>query len=365
MSKPVEVKKGDIYNSLEIVKELKYEDRKGSKKDRWFLYRCLLCGECHEAALKKIRSGQTKRCRACARKVRNETVRANRFEVKPNEIHNNLMFLKEIKSKEDSEGREVRMVLCRCLLCNRNHEVRLNSVRSGSTKQCKNCAGLARRNTVMACSEKLKLNETHNNLKILKEIESVKNKRGGYNRMVICRCLLCNKESEFMLTKVINGYTKQCKECSDKAKGIRREARNRAIRIRNGFNPDVPMKDRKAAERRIFATIVRPEIIIRDDGKCQMPGCSERAREVHHISKWSDCYSDRDQDLRVNPYNVICLCKECHYKAHAGNFKQEPDPEIAYILLGIAIKNTAKYSNRLEEVKQKALKALKEVSFKA
>lgn len=52
----------------------------------------------------------------------------------------------------------------------------------------------------------------------------------------------------------------------------------------------------------------RRDVIKRDKGKCQMPGCNKkRFLQVHHISKWSGASS-----LRYEISNGITLCRHCH-----------------------------------------------------
>lgn len=52
----------------------------------------------------------------------------------------------------------------------------------------------------------------------------------------------------------------------------------------------------------------RKDVIKRDKGKCQMPGCkSKRNLQVHHISKWSGASA-----LRYETSNGITLCRYCH-----------------------------------------------------
>lgn len=47
----------------------------------------------------------------------------------------------------------------------------------------------------------------------------------------------------------------------------------------------------------------------RDKGRCQMPGCKRRGKEVHHIQRWADAPL-----LRYEEDNGILLCKGCHYE---------------------------------------------------
>lgn len=52
----------------------------------------------------------------------------------------------------------------------------------------------------------------------------------------------------------------------------------------------------------------RKDVIKRDKGKCQMPGCkASKFLQVHHVSKWSGASA-----LRYEVSNGITLCKRCH-----------------------------------------------------
>lgn len=59
------------------------------------------------------------------------------------------------------------------------------------------------------------------------------------------------------------------------------------------------------------AHIVRKKVLVRDNYKCQFPGCKYRGKklEVHHIITFA--YSVA---LRYVEKNLITLCKKCHHK---------------------------------------------------
>ena len=56
-------------------------------------------------------------------------------------------------------------------------------------------------------------------------------------------------------------------------------------------------------------------VLIRDNFKCQWPGCSasKKGLNAHHIKRWSDC-----PGLRYEINNGITLCKN-HHKMIEGN----------------------------------------------
>lgn len=45
----------------------------------------------------------------------------------------------------------------------------------------------------------------------------------------------------------------------------------------------------------------------RDKGKCQYPGCKNKGKQVHHITRWAD-----NPLLRYNTINGILICVKCH-----------------------------------------------------
>ena len=109
----------------------------------------------------------------------------------------------------------------------------------------------------------------------------------------------------------------------------------------------------------MFADTVRIKIFARDNGQCQL--CLKRAKQVHHIIPWNDCFKPEDKQLRFDPYNCIALCKDCHFhKAHSGNNNIPVDSVVADQLLSIAIKNTESHpelvAGMLKEVQQKLKK---------
>lgn len=77
--------------------------------------------------------------------------------------------------------------------------------------------------------------------------------------------------------------------------------------------PRVVTKARKqkldAKAERAAREIVRK----RDGGKCRIPGCFERATELHHI-----VYRSRSKTQRWVPANLVSLCGDHHRLEHAG-----------------------------------------------
>lgn len=60
--------------------------------------------------------------------------------------------------------------------------------------------------------------------------------------------------------------------------------------------------------------IWRDLVLIRDENRCQYPGCEKKELlQIHHIKKWS-----RSRHLRYNLYNGVALCKTCHQQKVNG-----------------------------------------------
>ena len=178
--------------------------------------------------------------------------------------------------------------------------------------------------------------------------------------MFLCRCE-CGLEKGVSLYSLTSGQSKQCKDCGIIERNKKLEVHFKDYRESKGLNPDVLMTPRIRKERNVFAETVRGKIYGRDNSKCQM--CFKPAKAVHHIIPWSACHKPEDEQLKFDPENCICLCKECHLKAHGGAYNQVDriDSEIAEQLLAKAIENTEKHPELMEGLKEKALKKVEEI----
>ena len=235
------------------------------------------------------------------------------------------------------------MVECICE-CGAIQPVLMYNLTSGRSKRCKKCS--TRRYQV-----EVKKGHRFGRWIVLYEIESLISNRGDPVRMFRCRCG-CGLIKDKRLDELRSGRSKQCVKCNSKQ---RREDNLKKYRISKGLNPDIPIGEQDRRERRLFADTVRIKIFARDNGKCQL--CFKRAKQIHHIIPWNDCYKPGDKQLRFDPYNCIALCKDCHFhKAHCGNNNGQVDSVVADQLLSIAIKNTESHpelmAGMLEEVQQ-------------
>jgi hypothetical protein len=76
-----------------------------------------------------------------------------------------------------------------------------------------------------------------------------------------------------------------------------------------------------------FNTVSR-KIKERDSYTCALCSVVGFKIQTHHIESWFE-----RPELRYDFLNLVSLCKPCHiHKAHAGNSRKSPDPEIAAFL---------------------------------
>ena len=67
----------------------------------------------------------------------------------------------------------------------------------------------------------------------------------------------------------------------------------------------------------------------RDLSKCRIPGCTEYATELHHITPRSQSKRKRWQTS-----NCVWLCKEHHQLRHAGIIQISGDADLELIVTG-------------------------------
>jgi hypothetical protein len=67
----------------------------------------------------------------------------------------------------------------------------------------------------------------------------------------------------------------------------------------------------------------------RDKGRCRIPGCTERATELHHIIPRS-----QSKKRRWDTSNVLWLCHEHHQLRHGGAIKISGSADQEIIVTG-------------------------------
>jgi 5-methylcytosine-specific restriction endonuclease McrA len=89
--------------------------------------------------------------------------------------------------------------------------------------------------------------------------------------------------------------------------------------------PRVVTKARKQKQDAKAERAAREIVRKRDGGKCRIPGCFERATELHHI-----VYRSRSKGLKWAPANLVSLCGDHHRLEHAGviSIRGNADEEI-------------------------------------
>ena len=336
MFKRIEVNKGDTYNDLTVIKEVESE-----KKGRHVSCECK-CGEIQTFALRNIRSGNSQRCRKCSNK---SMIKNRGLKVNSGDRFGSWTVIKELEPK----GRN-RVMECICD-CGTVKIMYLHILRCGTSKMCSKCSN----NQPVNVQLKINQGDCYGDRIVIRETDRKVGKNGREHRAFECVCK-CGRVESVLLDNLING--KKCKECRNKEFIERTKNNFRNYRKSQGLDPDTPISNRTKLERDIFAKIIRTKIFSRDNNKCQM--CFQRADNIHHIIPWSACYKKEDQQLRYDPENCIAICKDCHLKAHGGDY-HKVDDEIAEQLLAKAIENTEKNYEHMKGLKEEALRKLAEI----
>lgn len=88
---------------------------------------------------------------------------------------------------------------------------------------------------------------------------------------------------------------------------------------------------------------VRRYCLMRDNYLCQK--CGQPAEEVHHIIHLSP-ENVFDTSITLNPSNLVCLCKACHFAEHyadkaKGHMKNDVLPDYIFDDNGMLIPSKA------------------------
>lgn len=75
---------------------------------------------------------------------------------------------------------------------------------------------------------------------------------------------------------------------------------------------------------------VREAAIVRAKGMCEMPGCYKPAEEVHHIIELTP-ENINDPDISLNQDNLMCLCRDCHFRIHEADRHKSKCKAIVFI----------------------------------
>lgn len=99
-----------------------------------------------------------------------------------------------------------------------------------------------------------------------------------------------------------------------------RGAKNGMAGRTGASNPNY--KDGSSPERqRLYASAewqsVRRQVLMRDNRRCVTCGKSGKLH-IHHVKAWGDY-----PDLRLDPGNLIVLCRSCHHEAHRKGVRHQ------------------------------------------
>lgn len=131
MGRCVEVKIGQVFNSLTVIGEAERRTTKGGRKLRMMQCRCK-CGEVQTFPLAELRRGNSKRCKKCKYKKREA-------KVEKGDRYNSWTVNKELgRSKQNK-----RMFECVCK-CGAVYPVEISSLRTGNSKHCIECGNMQR-----------------------------------------------------------------------------------------------------------------------------------------------------------------------------------------------------------------------------
>lgn len=127
MGRRIEIKPGDKFGKLTIIKELESRDKKGGGKERVVLCQCDCGSNPVERRLTDLNSGKTTSCGCKKGKTKSE--------ITIGEKYGRLTIIKEIEPRMSSAGNKNRRMLCKCD-CGKEVEVSLTNLRRGHTKSC-------------------------------------------------------------------------------------------------------------------------------------------------------------------------------------------------------------------------------------
>ena len=195
-----------------------------------------------------------------------------RVEVVKGERYHDWTAIREVGRNDHGK----RMAECVCK-CGAIQPVIIYNLTSGRSKRCKGCMG-------KLYQVEVKIGQRFGHWVVLCEIKGLRDNRGEAVRRFRCKCD-CGSIKNKSPSELRSGKNKQCVKCNSKQ---RREENLKKYRIGKGLDPDTPIGEQDGRERRMFADTVRTKIFARDNGKCQL--CFKRAKQIHHIIPWNDCY---------------------------------------------------------------------------
>ncbi|MCB1711719.1 MAG: hypothetical protein KDH96_04345 [Candidatus Riesia sp.] len=245
---------GDQFKEWLVVKEIEPKQHTKSKS-RYFLCMCARCNNTYEVAKTHLINKKGKNC--CFQCAIEEK------DLAPYQIWKNWLTIKEIEKKGN-----YRYWQCECLLCHQLYDLRYDNIKNKTnTFSCTNCATKQRGNKFPG--------EVYNTWQITKVIE---------NNLYKCKCLLCNTYQ--ILSNAQLYHKKICEYCKINTVGT-----TTTQQLRN-----------------YISRTISPKIFMRDGFTCKKCGDNSGGNlHAHHIYDFANY-----ELLRLNKYNFITLCSECH-----------------------------------------------------
>ena len=135
-----EVKPGDKYGRLTVIKEVEKHIRPSGQKVRMVLCSCECDGKEVKISLDRLIKGKTPSC-GCVQEER-------KAKLTPGDKYGRLTIIKEIDPYISPKGKKSRRVLCSCSCGNKQVEVKFGDLRRGHTTSC-------------GCINKERMSKTH------------------------------------------------------------------------------------------------------------------------------------------------------------------------------------------------------------
>lgn len=196
----------------------------------------------------------------------------------------------------ESRGK-ARYFLCECLLCNREYEVFINSLKNENKCFC--CGSCANSKYFEKKADEL-IGIVFGRLTVISKHSVTKNNGWSY----LCKCE-CGINKVISANNLKNNTTLSC--------GCYRN--ERLTEVNSGENNPFWIDGRtpqNELDRNKIKQSINPIIRRRDNYTCQNCNQYNGYLEVHHIFDFSTY-----PELRLEDYNLITLCKTCHKDFHS------------------------------------------------
>jgi 5-methylcytosine-specific restriction endonuclease McrA len=216
-----------------------------------------------------------------------------RLEINPGDTFPNKHW--EVIREVDKKGKH-RHFLCLCLLCNREYEVALNSLRRKNGWYCCNSCAISKYHEIKA--DEL-IGQKFNRLLVLEKHSQ--DTHGRWRYLCQCDCLTISIVTGSQLT---NGGIKSC-GCLKIERSSELNSGENNRNWKGGISPKNKLDRTKLKQ---INRIIRE----RDNYTCQNCNQHKGWLNVHHIFDFATY-----EELRFEESNLITLCKRCHDNFHS------------------------------------------------